>query len=340
MVIKRPGGRHKLFRLLEPIGAGKYITKKTPELTGVNLAYMSGDLTLDQAHHRLKELVLAWATPKAGMSKQSRNESLALRFWQTSPKGASKDRKNAHASATARSGYLEAAKLLHKVDISTATVDEVKAALKGFDRDKQRKLISRVNTLWQWLEKPATQKIPLPRPPKPAVEALSIKEIQKIAEALPSPLNLFCLAAFGCGGRPGEVFAIGTKDLRADGTHVWIDKTWDQKFQMQDTKNGLEGSAYVIKECREALAKWAAVPLEDRKALWRKSKYAAVFQAASGGHDAYILRHSYANHMLSKRATLEMLKTWMRDDMKTIERYYLKWRQSSADIDAALKLFD
>jgi integrase len=341
MIIKRPGGRHLKFRLLENIG-GRYVTKSAPELDGINTSYLSGRMTLEQAHHRLKELVLAWEAPRKGQAKLTRNEAFVLEFWDKSPKGACKPRKNPHSQATSKAGYLEAARLLHKLDIETASVSQVLRILGSLDKTKQRKLASRLNTLWAWANRPATQRIPLPRLSQrdsKNIIALPLDEIVELSKKLPGPLNLYCLAAFGCGARPGEMFALTPDDLRAEGTHLWIDKTLDQKFQAQDTKNNKVGTAYVIKECRKALGEWLHINFEDKCRWWRKSKHAGPFKQVFG-HDPYVLRHSYARHMLGKGATLVHLRMWMRDDMKTIERYYLKWEITSAEIASNLVSFD
>jgi integrase len=339
MVIKRPSGRHRTFRLLEPRGDGKYFTTRPPELEGVNAAYLSGRLTEEQAHNRLKELIGAWSRPRHSTISKTRSEAFIEDFWMRSPKGASKARKNPRSQTVARCGYLEVAKLLPRVDLQTATVKEVQEALANLPREKQRKVITRINTLWAWAGRPTQQKVPLPRKPKREVQALPLRDLKDFIKTLPSPLGLYAIAAFGTGARPGEVFAMTKDDLRHGGTHIWIDKTWDQTYQAVDTKNGKTGAAFVIKECREALVGWLEVPVEVKKRWWRKSAHAQPFIQATG-HDPYILRHSYARHMLSKGASLTDLRMWMRSDMKTIEDYYLKWVQTSAEMDANLKRFD
>jgi len=340
MVIKRPSGRHKTFRLLEPRGDGKYFTTHPPELDGVNAAYQTGRLTMDQAHNRLKELTRAWQVPSHATIAKTRSEAFIEDFWTKSPKGAAKARKNSRATTVAKCGYLEVAKLLPRVDLQTATMVEMLEAVKKLDRDKQRKILTRVNTLWEWAGRPRQDRIPLPRKAKKEVKAFTLEELKELVKSLPGPLDLYAQAAFGVGARPGEIFALTADDLRHGGTHVWIDKTWDHTYKDTETKNGKTGAAFVIKECREALRQWLEVPVEIKKRWWRKSAHAQPFKMVSGGEDPYILRHSYARHMLGKGASLTDLRMWMRSNMKTIEDYYLKWVQTSAEMDANLKRFD
>lgn len=342
MIIKKPYGRHTQFRLLEKL-SGKHYTQNPPELMGINAAYASGRLTLEQAHNRLKELITGWQRTAHRDIARSKSELFVEAFWTKSHKGALKERKNERAMSTARSGYFEVAKLLPSVDLETATPAEIKEALKKLDKEKQRVLTTRINTMWRWAGRPENQRLSLPKKTKKLstdVGFMTLEEIAERSKKLESPLNHFCMAMFGCGARPGEMFLLTPEELQEGGTHVRIDKTWTAKFKADTTKNDKTGTAYVIKECREALRKWCEVSMEVRKDMWRKSKYSATFQAAFDGNVPYILRHSYAHHMLSKGATLLHLRMWMRDDMRTIELYYLKWVQTSAEMRSNIKLFD
>lgn len=344
MIIKYPTGRHKRFRLLERIG-GRYLTVSPPELQGVNDAYLNGRMTLDQAKARLEALrpLLEGNNKRGGaLPGLSQNERLIQDFWDKSPRGAGRERKNPHSQATAKARYFEAARVFSRVQIESATIEEVRQVLLKLPFARRRKMISVLNTLWKHCGRSLT----LPYPTKGQYEAvtyLTLEQAIEVAARLEHPLNNLVLAAFGTGCRPGEIYAATLEDLREGGTHLWVDKTWDQRTKgLSTTKNNKVGTTYVVAECREGLLNWLKVPVEERWKWWKKSSHAPLFQAASGGHDLYVLRHSYAHHMLQVKGAKihQHLRQFMRDSVSTLEKYYLPWEQDSDTLRHNVKLFD
>lgn len=119
--------------------------------------------------------------------------------------------------------------------------------------------------------------------------------------------------------------------MREDGTHIYVAKQWLSDLKVDETKNGKVGNVFIIPECRDALKEWFSVSMEVKREMRLKEAPGEAFKLAC--------IKNYAKHMLERGATLEDLRSWLRDSMKTIEDYYANWVQRSSQMQQNVRRF-
>jgi len=330
MQIKRPSKSHRRFRILSPTPTGT-TTLQSPELEAINQEYLAGRLDPDRAIILVRDLVRR-LTPPPVHSWLPENKRMAEAYIQAVV--VPRDRRRV-SPRDARDRVYWAIRHLGATSLLTASPDELHAALGHLNARQRQRATYILNGILRWA---ALGKVIITeRVPRKEPEYLSPLELSKVVGAM-APLHALCVkAAFGCGGRYGELFALTEMSLREQGTHVAILGQMKRGWVWWETKNRKTGTAYVIPEMREALKEWIAVPVEDKQAMRRSGTPGEEFRracVAALGRDLnfHKIRHSYANYMLRRGANLDDLVAWMRDSRKTIETYYLSWVQTSDDM--------
>jgi integrase len=333
--VKKPGKGHPHFRILGPKGPGR--TVRHEELDAINREYRDGRLSLPRAHELVKLLASRLAPKPAAPSWLPENELLAEAFWQEriAPK-----RENV-APAEAKRRIFWATRQLGATPLLTSTPDALYAALSHLSPSQRRRCASALNSILRWrgLEKTiSTERVIREEP-----AYLTLAEVQSFS--LPRREWQLCvLAAFATGARYGELFTIVPTSFRENGTHVFIGRQVKRNGAVTDTKNRKSGTVYVVPELRDALKEWASLPQDVRKEMRRRGLPGEAFKRAAWKAlqrevTFHNLRHSYAKLLLTRGATLEDLRKWLRDRMSTVELYYLNWVETSAEMQSSVRRF-
>jgi integrase len=330
LIVKNPGKGHPSFRLMKR-EHGKYKTVPHPDLDLINKEWAAG-LPLDRARQRVDELrkrlekaevkPVSWLPENMAVAEAYIAEEVI-------PKG---NRRPKAAIDRVRWG----AKHLGRTDLLTATKADIAAALGHLDAGAQRRAIPVINALLRF--KGRAMKLRRPKRQRREIDYLTPEELAQVVEVLPKKeWRLICFAAFATGARYGELFAITSRDLKEQGSHVWLGSQRLKDWSQSPTKNEKVGDAFVIAQYRQALREWILVPVGVKKEMRRKEEPGEWFKGAcektlSRPLTFHNLRHSYAHYMLAQGAGLEDLKKWMRDRIATIEDYYLSWVQTSSEM--------
>lgn len=335
--MKNPGKGHPNFRLMRR-EQGKYRTVAHPDLDLINKEWAAG-LPLERARQRVEELRARLEKAEAKpVSWLPENMVVAEAYIaeEIVPKG---NRRPKAAIDRVRWGV----KQLGRTDLLTATKSDFAAALGHLDLGAQRRAIPVINALLRF--KGRAMNLRRPKRQRREIDYLTPEELAQVVETLPKKeWRLICFAAFATGARYGELFAITSRDLKEQGSHVWIGSQRLKDWSQAPTKNEKAGDAYVIPAYRQALREWVMVPVDVKKEMRRREEPGEWFKEAcekalSRPLTFHNLRHSYAHYMLEQRATLEDLRQWMRDRLATIEDYYLSWVQSSSQMESNKRRF-
>lgn len=338
MFIKNPGKGHPRFRLMERVD-GKNRTVNHEELDAINASYQQGWLTLDRARLQVEELRDKLDQSKIKpVSWLPENQIIAEQYWKERGLPRSKRRPRA-----AYDRIIWAVKQLGSTSLVTASVSELKQALSHLDNNGQRRAIGPLNRLLKFknLEK---ELIP-PEELRLEPEYLSLEDFKKVILTIPrKEWRLCCQAAFATGARYGELFQMQKQHLRQGGGFIWIAQQRLKDWSLEKTKNGKRGNVHVIKELRGPLVEWIEVSEDTKKDMRQKGLPGEAFSHAvekvlSRHLTFHNLRHSYVKHMAERGATLEKLASWLRDSMAVVEKYYLSWVQSDAEMEDDLRRF-
>jgi integrase len=332
--VKKPGKGHPHFRILGPKGPGR--TVRHEELDAINREYREGRLSLPRAHE-LVRILAKRLEPKPVASWLPENEAIATAFWREriAPK-----KKNV-APQEARRRVFWATRQLGATPLLTSDADTLYAALSHLTAEQKRRAASVLNSILRWrgLEKTINTE----RVTKDEPAYLTLEEI--LSFSLPHREWQLCvLAAFATGARYGELFTIVPTSFRESGTHVFIGRQIKRGGEVAETKNRKSGTVFIIPELRDAVREWAALPPAVRLEMRRRGIPGGAFKLAAWkalqrSVTFHNLRHSYAKLMLSRGATLEDLRKWLRDRMSTVELYYLNWVETSAEMQSSVRRF-
>lgn len=336
MYIKNPHGRHKSFRLFE-----KKQTVKNEVLDSINKRYVAGAMPFETARAAVEALRKELSPKVKSISWLPDNQSILEEYWEKSSGG--KARKHDRSKSTARQRLQWGVKHLGQTSIRSDR-DKLQAAFAHLSNNQKIRAYGVVNEICRYLRIPVPLKAP--KKQKLQIDYLTIEELEQVLRLVENPAyKLFFQVAFGTGARTGEIYSFTHAALRQKGTHIFINEQKDKSWNPFTVKNEIEGSAYIVSSFRLAVKQWLMVPIEVRKQMRASSrKVYDVFKEATAEalkRDLTIhnLRHSYAKYMLEQGATLIQLRGWMRDRLSTIENYYLKWEQSSSEMEISVRLF-
>lgn len=346
MILKRPKGRHRAYRLLHRV-EGRLRTFRHPELTAVNQEVLQGRIDLDRAYVLVKAIADRYRAPKRQLGWNEENMRLAEAYWEARIKP---KRKNVAPGEAKRRVFWGIAQL-RATSILTATEEELYQALKHLKPSPKKKAASVINAVLRWrgLEKC----VQVERVPRQEPAYLTLAEL--LSFSLPRREWQLCvLTAFATGCRYGELFTINQLSLREEGSHVYIRGQIKRDMGIHETKNRKVGSSYIVLELRAAVAAWAAVAPDVKLAMRAKGVPGEEFKEAAfkalrrDGLNFHKLRHSYARCMLTRNegiwddrdaATLEDLRQWMRDQLSTIEYHYASWVVTSSQMRSNVRRF-
>lgn len=245
------------------------------------------------------------------------------------------------APGVAKAELRSAVAALGEVSLITGTAKDYHAALKkaGFKGRKQARMVSKLTQILRYLKR-TDVKIRKDRKELIKPKFLTEAEMLRVAESIKTPLiSLAVKAAFYTGCRFGELLALEPHDVTEKA--VRVDKQIDRYGETRLPKNHKPRVSYLIREGFNAVSEWAAIPIEQRKAL-RDLKVAEIFKKhcvvtlknpmkECVFHD---LRHSYAVYMVHKGVGITMVAKSMGNGVGVCSEYYAGFTLSDEGIEA------
>jgi integrase len=201
----------------------------------------------------------------------------------------------------------------------TASRDEIQQAV-NLQANNQRDVVAALNQILKWMGRADTVLTRF-RPEERVVLYKSLAELEELSGSFEEPFRTLCWVAFATGCRLGEIFHLQPKHYNAKDCWVYVEAQRREDWEISPPKNRKHRAA-VIPEAIPWLLKWFSVPESDKKELRRK-RHAELFRRVAGKdfkfHD---LRHSYAIHLLTKGASLELVAQSLGDDIQVVQMYY------------------
>lgn len=340
MFIKKPSKGRNYFRIMER-REGKEVRVLSPELDAVNRELQSQAITLERAHELVRHLkaALEKKQEKPAPSWLPENMQVADEFFEERTKW-----KKNRAPQASKDRFRWGVKKLGKLSLLTASKKEMLEALHPLPANRQRAAISVINSLLTF-KGLSDKRLAAPKEVTSPPDYLTREELESVVKTLPrKEWQLFCKVAFGTGARYGEIFDFERKNLKQRDTHIFVATQRYKDWSQGPTKNSKVGAAFILPEYRLALKEWLLVPLEVKKEMRRKAEPSEQFSASCQKvlgkvFTFHNLRHSYAKHMLSLGCSLDDLQEWLRDTRTVVERYYVNWLESSAEMESNVRRF-
>lgn len=239
---------------------------------------------------------------------------------------------------------------LEGVPLLTASHDELQEQIDQkyeTDVNKQRRVVSRLNSILQFLGRGIT----LDKFPEDYhdVRHLTAVEVDQLAFHTADPYKqLLYRAAFGSGLRIGELFGLRPSDIRRN-NQIYVARQMKVgvkgEHRITKTKTRRERDVVVVPEYFDAVQEWANLS-DDKKRELRTANYARDVKTTCSDvfndplkhcvfHD---LRHSYAIHCLSAGMSMEMIALFLGNSVAVCEKYYTGFKATSVTVDMALML--
>ncbi len=328
------GGR-KQFRIMEEHPDGKFSTLNEPRLDAINALLLSGTIDRIEAEAQVKRLV---ATIKSERGERipiynQGNYKVLDQFWKTY------SLRDLIDPDTAYHDYRRAIEAIGDIPIASASLNELQKSLKPLPPNRQRRVVSRLNTILKFLKRDI--QLRAVKPPPVDVSFLTPEEINKVCSYMNhlnptgrAELNTLVQVLFHTGMRVGEVWALGPSSIRSDGT-LWVASQIDKSGVRRQTKTRSERRAYVLPGGMDWVRTWiemlASIKTE-RSALAHRFKR-LCFKVLKGRklclHD---LRHSYAIYLVGKGVPLDQVAQSLGNSVVVCQRHYTGFKLSDEGI--------
>ena len=310
-------------------------TIESAELESVNSALCAGEIKKERAEAMAQEILVAYKRKNAPIipAYLPENEEIARRFIS----GVLALKTN-RAPRAAEDRILRAAKAVGKYSIRSATLLDLRRILDQWDGRPYNDRVGALNQLMHFLGR--TDRLPRKVEPQPNPRHLLLEEFEQVVKHMDDiNIRTLCWSAFGTGARFGELFAIS----RLEQGQVYIPgqikvfRTEQRKhLKMAVPKNKKTGWSAVIPASEKWVRHWIDLDPDIKSKLRLLTKLSDHVRACCQKafperpekwctfHD---LRHSYARYCLDHGKSLEDIREWLRDNMATVEKYYLGWGQ-------------
>lgn len=341
LIRKRASG----FRLIQRRFRGSTTKTETIQdlrIDAINKLYLSEEITEKTARNRLKAVRneiyrRAGKLPPPG---DTDNLKVLDQFWRNYRK---KHRRLTDPDS-AKAKFRRAIELLGPINIVTATEEDLQDALdkkakeKNWSDNNHQKMGGALRTILKFIGRPDVELF-LNSKTKSEVDYLTEDEVKKLANSISDEnLSSLVLSAFYTGMRIGELMFIKPASIKEDAVNV--KKQLKRDGTTANTKTGIERKAYIIPKGLPYVQKWAAsskkLPMkQENTSHYIRAKSERVLGKSIKFHD---LRHSYAVHMVSKGAPLELVAQSMGNSVKVCERYYSGYQLTTMGIETLKKI--
>lgn len=310
-------------------------TVASPELDSVNEALKLGEINKARAEEMAQEILQTYKKKNAPIvaAYLPENEEIARRYI-----AEVLALKTNRAPRAVEDRIMRAAKAVGKHSIRSAPLLDLRRALDKWEGRPYNDRVGALNQLMAFVGR--RDRLPRKSEPLPNPRHLLLGEFERVVGHIDN-LNVrtLCWAAFGTGARFGELFAIS----RMEQGQVYIPgqikviKTKNQKqLKMSVPKNKKTGWAAVIPAAEKWVKRWIELDPNIKNELRLLTKLSDTMrdvcqkefpQQPDKWCTFHDLRHSYARYCLDNGKTLEDIREWLRDNMATVEKYYLGWGQ-------------
>lgn len=343
---KRPGNGRATFSILKRVKTDsdtKYSIVENKSLNSINASFLEKKITEAEARSLIREIVNELykeiSAPLMARNHNAKNEALFEEYW--TREYADRDLVD---EASIKNDFKRAIQAVGPLSIQSDSKEALQKQIKSSATgNKQRRVVSRINTLLSFCNRPF--KLKKDKEIRTEVAKLSIADFKKVIKFVADPNHkLIFEVAFYTGLRVGEIFAI--KPIQIKDTHIFVQTQIDRALNNRDTKTRRERKAYVIQDGMSSVKDW--VKLADKNEL-RNVKLANILKEACKKafpkdkakwiklHD---LRHSYAIHLLSKGVSLSLVAQALGNSVVVCQKHYAGFTLSDEAIETIDKVMN
>lgn len=307
---------------------------KDPRIMSINRLLEEGksDIDLCLKHClELKAVLLKELSPKRKRVFNEDNYQILDDFFSTRYRNRrTKDRTGAYHD------FRRAVDAVGMLPLRTVTVSTLQDELARLPVKRQRRVISRLNSIFKFLQR-FDMDIHMPKKPQTKVRHLTEKEWLLVQKKLRGPHErILCQLAFSSGCRLGEIFALEEDDYRNGVLSVSKQLLVPKRAQargvplIQPTKNERDRRLIALPDFDRAFTEWLALSYEERLKLRTKnmarvikSACEEVFPNKPNKHVVFHdLRHSYAIALLDKGVPMKRVAECLGDSVVVCEEHY------------------
>jgi integrase len=324
-IFRPPMRGRRVFSFLRRDGDGKCVTVKDPRIDTLNSDLRSDPQSWPALMKRAEKLRDTFYTENdrtnVGPTPLSHNAEIFERFWTNYV-----ETHRQHVDPnSAQCDFLRAINAVGNLSLLTATPQEIAATLKKYPQNKQRRLISRLKTIFKFIERDDGDELIMPYeiPPNPAV--ISREDFQRVLLFLDPTTRAVANTLAHTGLRVGELYDLREGAYRESDHTVLIVAQKREDGTHGPTKNRKIRRAYVMEAGRSDLKMWLGAADEHRPK--RTSRFAerikkACRQAGVKPLKAHDLRHCYVVWLLEAGNNLHVCARFIGDSATTCEKYY------------------
>jgi integrase len=339
--LKRPNGTRKTFAIVkQTVREGARSTSGTvsdERIDAINRALKSGLLSLPRATLQAKDVVRdllrrhKLETQGAAVYNSENLKVLDKYLRVVYSDRAIVDEK------TLRCDLRRAAEALGSLSIVSSSKEQLQKVVDSkFEGNKQRRIVSRLNSLFAFLGRD----VKLKKQPKVFTDPrhLTLDEFKRVIPCLDANLQILAWVAFGTGCRLGEIFAL--ESISAD--TVTVAYQIDSNLQNRRTKNRRIRKVSVIPESVPFVEKWLRLDWSV-KAQLRNMRHARALKAAArqvfrdksqkhvGFHD---LRHSHAVYLVNCGVSLSLVAQQLGSSLPVVQEHYAGYTLTDDGVQA------
>lgn len=336
-ILKKPDKTRRTFQVIPYArvnGKKKYQKPILDEsLSAINSEYLADRVSSAEALMHIKNVIIPSLKKKLKVPEtvaieaqiSEHNLRVFKNYWTKEYR-----RKKLEEPMTARLEFLYALKILEPLSLLSADILDIQDHWdKKLVGNRHKKYGSRINQLLGSLNR--SDKIILAKRVKPTIKFVTYDELQTILSHVGDPVlcDLY-LALFATGCRLGEIFPLESRDLKDD-MFIYIEKQVTSKLVHKPyTKNKINHDTLVIPKAKDGLKRWLKV---KDKLQFRKCCQNPLIEASrkafpddrSKWISPHKLRHSYVRHLADSGFSLDEIKNYIGDTLKTTEDTYGGW---------------
>jgi integrase len=350
--LRKPDRVRRTFSIDKDIlyvgGRREHAVVEDSALEAVNSAYKSGQIDATNAEMEIRNNILPRLRSQAGIKDKilleaqisDNNLKIFKKFWK-----AEYETRLMEDPGAARREFIRALRAVEPLSLVSASKSDFFQQIQKTttQNNPKRKVIIRINQLLRYLKKGFQLDVPSIQYLK--VKYLSVEELRTLLVCIEGrEAKLLVCTLFGTGARIGEAFCFDERCLLPNNS-VLITHQMKIDGKIAGIKNKKEHKSVVLPEFLEEVKEWCSI--EDKR-KHRNSLARQISRAAKRAfpknkakqitpHD---LRHSFAVHMLSLRATFTEIAMLLGDDEITVRKHYIGYELTDVAIDRVQSLFN
>jgi integrase len=332
--IKTPRkGVRKTFALIARQRIGAKLLQKTvanDDLAAINSSLLAGKLSSEAAHKAAKAIATRLnQTQKLPDLHHPFNLQIIAQYLQSEYEG----RDIVPGSLTSITyDFKRAILAIGQLSLAAATRQELQTAVNTLPPRKQRRVVSRINSLLGYLNRDFRLKKLRDNLTPPA--HMSEREMLSLAAAicLKDPIfGLMIKVAFYTGCRLGELLTLEPSSLR-NSQYLFIYDQIAPDGQRRPPKTRKSRNAIIIPQGVQLVEEWCQLPLDEK--LPYRTPPRLISKHTEGRFRFHDLRHSYARYLADKGVGISELAEYMGHSVVVCEARYKGWVRSQDAIES------